>query len=157
VLAGAQDAGLAAAVGVAARGDLHAGLALGGIGQRGTGAVRRGVGVGLDGVAPGGVADLAAAEAVAAGRRQLAADVDAQLRQRLGADGRRAVGRVVLVRADRAHRDGGRAEQAADVDVAAVVAGAAIAVEEAVLVDGVDVVAGDAGLERGLVVVERAG
>ena len=52
---------------------------------------------------------------------------------------------------------GRRTEEAAHVLVAAVVATAAVAVEEAILIDRVLVVAGDAGRERAFVVVERAG
>ena len=97
--------------------------------------------------------DRAAAEAVAAVRRQLAAAVDAlrRLRRRHRALGRVRCGVGLIVAA----RGVGRLRIALELPLAAVVAHARVAVEEAVLLARVDVVARDAGRERALVVVER--
>src|SRR5262249_25131499 len=98
--------------------------------------------------------DDAAAEAVAAVRHQLLALVDAGLRLRRRQRALRRVRRRVrlVVRAARFHA----ARLALELPHAAVVTHAGVAVEEAVLLARVDVVARDARRERALVVVQRA-
>jgi hypothetical protein len=109
--------------------------------------------VDVDVPAVGAVAQGAAAEAVARGRHQRPARVEALRRDR------RAVGREVeaAVEIGVLAALGVEPEDAADVAVAAVVAAAVVAVEEAVLVAAAAVVAAHVGLEAGLVVVDRAG
>src|SRR3569833_1950552 len=169
VLARAQHARRAAAIATATRGRLRAALARVRVRQVVLGAVRRDDRIQRDVVAlvRGRVTHGAAAEAVAAGRRDRTAH-----RRALRRDGRAAERREALRRVVRDALDVGvddepdevrlplglrhRAEQTADVLVAAVVSRATVAVEEAVLVDRVDVVAGDAGRERAFVVIERS-
>src|SRR5262249_43326871 len=136
-------ADLAVAAGVEAGCDLRAGRALRGIVE----GRRRAGGCEVDGVR--GARHQAAAEAVAAVRRDPAADVDAHLRLR-----GRAVAEARVVGTGLGRVGAGAERVALEVPLAAVVAHARVAVEEAVLLAGVHVVAGDAGGEGRLVVVE---
>src|SRR3569832_847986 len=169
VLARAQHARRAAAVATATGGRLRAALARVRVGQVVLGAARRDDRIQRDVVAlvRRRVAHGAAAEAVAAGRRARTAHRRALRRDGRAAERREALRHVVLVALDVGVVDEPdevrltlglrhRAEQTAHVLVATVVAAAAVAVEEAVLVDRVDVGAGDAGRERAFVVIERA-
>src|SRR3569832_14135 len=152
VLARAQHARRAAAVATATRGRLRAALACVRVRQVVLGAVRRHDRVERDVVTDvrGRVADGATAEAVAARRRDRAAHRRALRRHGRATARREALRHVVLValdvgvvdKADEVRLTLGlrrRAEQTARVLVAAVVAGATVPVEEAVLVVRVDV------------------
>src|SRR3569833_485050 len=169
VLARAQHARRAAAIATATRGRLRAARAGVRVCQVVLGAVRRDDRIQRDVVAlvRRRVAHGAAAEAIASGRRDRTAHRRALRRDGRAAERREALRHVVLVALDVGVVDEAdevrltlglrhRAEQTAHVLVAAVVAGATVPVEEAVLVDRVDVVAGDAGRERAFIVIERA-
>src|SRR5450432_598131 len=145
---GLADAELAAAAGVHALGHLRAGRALRRIGEVLVRA-RRGE---TDGRRR--ARDKAAAEAVTAVRDVLAAVVDALLRLRgRGRAQVRVLGDVARVVGARAGLD---ERVALELPLAAVVAHARVAVEEAVLFASVHVVTWDAGPERALVVVGGA-
>src|SRR6185503_17865558 len=92
---------------------------------------------------------LAAPEAIAAVRRELGAEVDACLA---------LLGRAVVeIRIVRALGRAGVGRVALELPLALVVALAAVAVEEAILLARVDIVARNSGRERALVVVGRSG
>ncbi len=127
-------------------------MALSCVVKRRIGAVRRRQWIRSDIDATCGIADSATAKTITARRRERCTICDALLRQRQA-----AIGRIVAIGTKRTRCTVRRAKNTAHMNRAAIIAGTAVAVEETVLIDGVDVVSGDACAKRAFAIVERTG